>query len=139
MFRLPSFIFPSMSVGIHQNLPSLRDCLFRYCRISKKNGKTLKKRKIFSLRPIIFFFLHSLQKNNTLILSSRPEVLWTGVEGSAFLKAIPVADVPTSLDMTLGGRFADMNMKIKPSKFYFLYLRRTEPLHEDEGGVLHYA
>ena len=58
---------------------------------------------------MFFFFLHSLCKN-TLILSSRPEVLWTGVEGSAFLKAIPVADVPTSPDMTLGGRFTDMNM-----------------------------
>ena len=68
---------------------------------------------------MFFFFLHSHSKN-TLILSSRPEVLWTGVEGSAFLKAIPVADVPTSLDMTLGGRFADMNMKIKPSKFYLM-------------------
>ena len=28
----------------------------------------------------------------------------------AFLKAIPVADVPTSPGMTLGGRFADMNI-----------------------------
>ena len=58
---------------------------------------------------MFFFFLHSLRKN-TLILSSRPEVRWTGVAGSAFLKAIPVADVSTSLDMTLGGRFTDMNM-----------------------------
>ena len=74
-----------------------------------KSEKTIKKRKIRSLRPMFFFFLHSLSKN-TLILSSRPEVLWTGVEGSAFLKAIPVADVSTSLDMTLGGRFADMNI-----------------------------
>ena len=58
---------------------------------------------------MFFFFLHSLRKN-TLILSSRPEVRWTGVEGSVFLKAIPVADVPTSPGMTPGGRFADMNM-----------------------------
>ena len=67
---------------------------------------------------MFFFFLHSLRKN-TLILSSRPEVRWTGVAGSAFLKAIPgsaflkaipVADVPTSPGMTPGGRFTDMNM-----------------------------
>ena len=39
VITMPSFIFPSMSVGIHQNLPSLRDYNFRYCRISK-NKKT---------------------------------------------------------------------------------------------------
>ncbi len=42
-------------------------------------------------------------------LSSRPEVQWTGVEGSAFLEAIPVANVPTTLDMTYRGSYADMN------------------------------
>ena len=42
-------------------------------------------------------------RKNILIMSSRPEVLWTGVERSAYQKTIPVADVSTSLDMTLGG------------------------------------
>ena len=42
-------------------------------------------------------------RKNILIMSSRPEVLWTRVERSAYQKTIPVADVSTSLDMTLGG------------------------------------
>ena len=50
-------------------------------------------------------------RKNILIMSSRPEVLWTRVERSAYQKTIPVADVSTSLDMTLGGggSIADMN------------------------------
>ena len=49
-------------------------------------------------------------RKNILIMSSRPEVLWTRVERSAYQKTIPVADVSTSLDMILGGgSIADMN------------------------------
>lgn len=55
LFRLPSFIFPSMSVGFHQNLPLLRDCLFGI--VESKKPEKLKKEKNLQPSANVFLFL----------------------------------------------------------------------------------